>query len=219
MPTSDKPPLREPLMAEIRFTIVASLHRDYGGANFLHEIVGEISVRNTDDETEETAGDLRAWLVQFTEAHALGFSSRILGDGYSLELSRYWQELFDFDEFKLEIQTAWQTEGSDLLVVRSLQILDRFHGQGIGLAALGRTVDLFSRACDLVACLPEAMEAYFDLGRDSSEPRRQGLDAGHLTKAIALLTNNLIAAGFQRWGDTGLFLLNPTHKRPDILLE
>jgi len=115
-------------MAEIRFTSDASLHRDYSGENFVHEIVGKISVRNTDDATEETAGELRTWLIQFIEAQDHGISSRVLGVGYSLELSRYWQELFDFDEFKAEIQKAWQTEGSDLLVVRSIQILDRFQG-------------------------------------------------------------------------------------------
>lgn len=206
-------------MAEIRFTTDVSLHRDYGGENFLHEVVGEISVRNTDDGTEEMAGELRAWLVQFTKAHAHGISSRILGDGYSLELSRYWQELFDFDELKHEIQMAWQTKGPDLLVVRSIQIMDRFHGQGIGLAALGRTVDLFSRACDLVACLPEAIEEFFDSGLDSSESRRLELGAGLLKKAIAMLTNDLITAGFQQYRYTGLYLLNPTRERLDVLLE
>ena len=90
------------------------------------------------------------------------FSPRVLGDGYSLEISRYWQELFDLDEFKPEIQSGWQTEGVDLFIVASIWILDRFEGQGIGLAALGRTIDLFSRSCDLVACIPEALQDSLD---------------------------------------------------------
>lgn len=211
--------LEEPFMAEIRLMTEASLHRDYGGENFVHEIVGNISVRNTDDATEEPAGTLRAWLIQFIEAQAHGISSRILGDGYNLELSRYWQELFDFDELKPEVRIAWQTEGSDLLVVRSIQILDRFQGQGIGLAALGRTIDLFSRCCDLVACLPEAMEELLDSDAVSSEQRRPRVDAQHLREAIAALEKDLIAAGFRPWGETGLYLLNPTRIRPDVLLE
>jgi len=219
MEISKRTGLPEQFMAEITFTTDASLHGDYGGENFVHEITGRISLRNTDDETEETAGELKAWLIHFSEAQAHGISSRILGDGYSLELSRYWQELFAFDEFKAEIQKAWQTEGSDLLVVRSIQILDQFQEHGIGLAALGRTINLFSRSCDLVACLPDAMEEFCDAGLDAAKTRRLEVNAGQLKKAIATLTDDLIAAGFQQWGDAGLYLLNPTHERPDVLLE
>ena len=214
MPNAKRADLEEGLMAEVTFTTTASLHQDYGGENFLHEIFGKISVRNMDDHTEEQAGELRAWLIQFLEAQAHGISPRVLGDGYSLEISRYWQELFDFNEFKPEIQNRLQTEGSDLLVVGSIQILDRFEGQGIRLAALGRTIDLFSRSCDLVACFPEAMQDSLDstLGNSNQE-------TNNLSEAIAMFTKDCIAAGFQPWGDNGLYLLSPTRQRPDVLLE
>ena|SRR5215472_6097081 len=105
------------LIAEVTFNICASLHQDCGGGeNFLHEILGKISVRNITDETEEEAGEVRAWLVQFDEAQSYGISHRILGDCFSQEISNYWQELFDHDEFKEEIQRGWQTEGNDLLI-------------------------------------------------------------------------------------------------------
>lgn len=219
METSKRARLEEPFMAEIAFTTDVSLHRDYGGENFVHEITGTISVRNTDDETEETAGELRAWLIQFIEAQAHGISSRILGDGYSFELSRYWQELFDLDEFKPKIQTDWQTEGSDLLVVGSIQILDRFQGMGIRSAALGRTIDIFGRSCDLVACFPQAMQESLDSTVDCSKPMKPETEKPDLKMAIAMLTKDLIVAGFRPWGETGLYLLNPTHERSDVLLE
>jgi hypothetical protein len=214
MPNAKRSGLDEGFMAEVTFTTIASLHQDYGSENFLHEISGKISVRNMDDHTEEQAGTLRAWLIQFLEAEAHGFSPRVLGDGYSLEISRYWQELFDLDEFKSEIQNGWQTEGSDLLIVGSIQILDQFETQGIGLAALGRTIDLFSRSCDLVACYPEAMQDSLDSTVVCSTQ-----ESSDLSKAIAMFTKDCIAAGFRRLGKTGLYLLNPTHERPDVLLE
>ena len=214
MPNVKRAGLDEEFMAEVTFTTTASLHQDYGGENFLHEILGKISVCNVDDHTEEQAGELRAWLIQFLEAQAHGISPRVLGDGYSLEISRYWQELFDLDEFEPEIQNRWQTEGSDLLVIGSIQILDQFEGQGIRLATLGRTIDLFSRNCDLVACFPETLQD--SLGSTVSCSNQEAND---LSKAIAMFTQDCIAAGFQPWGDTGLYLLNPTHQRPDVLLE
>jgi hypothetical protein len=97
MPNAKRADLDEGLMAEVTFTTTASLHQDYGGENFLHEIFGKISVRNMDDHTEEQAGELRASLIQFLEAQAHGISPRVLADGYSLEISRYWQELLDFN--------------------------------------------------------------------------------------------------------------------------
>ncbi|HEU5413542.1 MAG TPA: hypothetical protein VFW31_07285 [Candidatus Angelobacter sp.] len=219
MPNAKRSGLDEGFMAEVTFTTTASLHQDYGGENFLHEIFGKISIRNVDDHTEEQAGEMRAWLIQFLEAQAHGFSPRIVGDGYSLEISRYWQELFDLDEFRPEIQNDWQTEGSDLLIVGSMQILDRFEGQRIGLAALGRTIDLFSRSCDLVACFPESMQDSLNSIVECSEPMEPETERSDPRMAIAMLTKDLIAAGFRRLGKTGLYLLNPSHERPDVLLE
>lgn len=106
-----------------------------------------------------------------------------------------------------------------MLVVGSIQILDRFEGQGIRLAALGRTIDLVSRSCDLVACYPEAMQDALDSTVDYSEPMAVQTKKPDLRKAIAMLTKDCLAAGFQPWGDTGLYLLNPTHQCPDVLLE
>ena len=192
-------------MAEIAFTIRASLHQDYGGENFVHELLGKFAVRNTDDDTEQVAGELRAWLIQFVEAQSHGISPRVLADGHSLELSRYWQELFDLDEFKAEIQSGWQPEGADLLVIISIHLVEQSEGQGIRLAALARTIDLFGRNCDLVACFPEG---------DAPEGGRSGF-----TKADLMLQDECLKTGFRPWGETGIYLMNPTQKRPNVLLE
>jgi hypothetical protein len=211
--------LGEGLLAEVTFTILATLHQDYGGGeNFLHEIQGKIVIRNADDETEEPAGEVRAWLVQFNEAQAHGISARILGDGYSQEISIYWQELFDGDDFTVEIQNGWQTEGIDLLIVGSVDIHPKFERSGVGLAALGRTIDLFSRSCDLVACVPEEMRNYSNPQPDSSPREAQTMEADE-EEAIACLRSYCLKSGFRPLGQTGIFLLNPTHERPDRLLE
>src|SRR5579859_2416731 len=212
--------LDEEFMAGVTFTIGASLHQDYGGENFIHEILGKISIRNVDNETEEAAGELRASLVQFGEAQAHGISSRVLGDGFSLEISRYWQELFDLNghEFKVEIQNGWLTEGTDLLIISSVQIPPKYEASGIGLATLGRTIALFSRSCDLVACLPKGMEDYSQSEGNFSQPKAPNT-SGKLAKTIARLQDDCLKAGFRAFGETGIYLLNPTHKRPDVQLE
>jgi hypothetical protein len=105
------------------------------------------------------------------------------------------------------------------LVVGSIQIFDRFEGQGIRLAALGRTIDLFSRSCDLVACFPESMQDSLDSTIECSEPMGPATERVDLRMAIATLTKDLIAAGFRPLGETGFYLLNPSLERPDVLLE
>jgi len=211
--------LREGLLAEVTFTILATLHQDYGGGeNFLHDIQGKIVIRNVDDETEEPAGEVRACLVQFSEAQAHGISSRVLGDGYSQEISIYWQELFDGDDFTVEIQNGWQTERTDLLIVGSVDTHPKFEISGIGLAALGRTIDLFSRSCDLVACFPEEMRNYSNQKPGSSLWKVQTVKS-NVEKAIARLQGYCLKCGFRLLGQTGIYLLNPTHERPDLLLE
>jgi len=222
MPNSKRAELDEELIAEVAFTIVASLHQDHGGGeNFLHEIFGKISVRNVDDETEEEAGEVRATLVQFSEAQAHGISSRVLGDGYSQEISRYWGELFDLDkdEFKTEIQKGWQTEGWDLLIVDAVQILPKFEKSGILLAALGRTIDLFSRSCHLVACVPDEMQAGPDPTVDVLEKETQSPRSFAQPKATASMQDECLKAGFRSFGATGIYLLSPTQQRPNLLLE
>ena len=210
--------LGDEFLAEITFSIVASLHQDYGGGeNFLHEILGKVSVRNVDDETEKPAGELRACLVQFDEAQAHGIHSRVLGDGYSQEISIYWQELFDGNDFKVEIQNVWQTEGTDVLIIDSVDILPDFEASGIGLAALGRTIALFSRSCDLVACFPEAVRHDSNHKPDSS--LREGKTGTHIAESIARLNSYCLKSGFRSLGKTGIYLLNPTHEHPDPLLE
>jgi hypothetical protein len=209
------------LIAEVTFSISASLHQDSGsGENCLYEILGKISVRNVNDESEEEAGELRAWLVQFNEAQIHGIGHRILGDCCSQEISNYWQELFDQDaaEFKTEIQRGWQTHGTDLLIIEAVQVSPKFEASAIGLAALGRTLTLFGRSCDLVACFPEGLENCSYPEADSLQPMSPRM-ASKLTEAVNRLRDNCVKAGFRVWGQTGICLLNPTHEHPDVLLR
>src|SRR5579864_5555725 len=222
MPNSKRTQLDEGLIAEVLFTIVVSLHQHHGvGGNFLHEIFGKISVHNVDDETEEEAGEVRASLVQFSEAQAHGISSRVLGDGYSQEISRYWEELFDLDtnEFKTEIQLGWQTEGCDLLIVDAVRVLPKFEKSGILLAALGRTVDLFSRSCHLVACIPDEMQAGAEPTVDFLEQETQSPRGIAQPKATDSMQDDCLRAGFRSFGATGIYLLSPTQQRTSVLLE
>ena len=94
----------------------------------------------------------------------------------------------------------------------------KFEKSGIGLAVLGRSIEMFSRNCDLVACFPEEIETYADSDPDPSlQPNSQ---AGRSLKPwIARLRDNCLRIGFREWNETGIYLLNPTHERPDVLLE
>ena len=215
MPRATRTGFDDKFLAEMTFTIVDSLH--CGPENFLHEIQGRISVRETNDEQEEPAGEVRAWLVQFNQAQDHGINSRILGDDYFQEISGYWQELFDPDgnEFKVEIQDGWKTEGCDLLIIGLVHIPPRLEASGIGLAAFGRTIGLFSRSCDLVACSPEEMRNYADGELDRPLAETPTKD-GNLREAITKLRGYCLKSGFRRWAKTGIYLLNPSHDRPDL---
>jgi hypothetical protein len=221
MQPSRKAGLEEDFLAEVEFTIVASLHRDCHSENFLHEISGRLTVQDINGDIRQEAGEISAWLVQFSEAEAQGIRPRLLGDGYSQEISSYWQELFDLDtdEFRSEIKKRWKTKGSDLLIIDSVWVSPDFRGAGMGWAAVGRTIDFFRRTCDLVACIPRLVNANTVPLSDSST------NADILSSAsveeqnvVARLQDRCLKAGFRPYGTDGIYLLNPTHWRSNMLL-
>jgi hypothetical protein len=162
-------------LAKVTFTISDGLHKDDGGGgNFLIEIDGKISLVDFEGEEKEAAGKLRASLVQFNQAQAQGISSRLLGDGQCLEIREYWCELFrGEEELDAEIQRGWQTEGNNLLIIASLKTLPKFEAYGVGLAALARTIEVFGPGCNLVACNPDAMLRFTDIGSSAEELRTE----------------------------------------------
>lgn len=202
------------LLTELTTPELTKFRASWGnGPNTTRRKIPQNQGRKFGERLAQTAAD-----SSFPSAAGAG-TPWLLIDGHSLAVSRYWQELFDLDEFKSEMQSGWQTEGSDLLAISSIQILERFEGQGIRLAVLGRTIDLFGRSCDLVACWPEAEQDSLDSAVARSEQRQPQTDMPDSSKNVPMLTKDCIAAGFRPWGETGLYLLNPTHEHPAVLLE
>ena len=81
--------------ASIEFVLRAAL-RDPVDEDFVHSIAGRI-IAETQEIAEQEAGHLEAMLVQFDGALDHGIDTFRLGDGFSGEISEYWERLFDVE--------------------------------------------------------------------------------------------------------------------------
>jgi hypothetical protein len=130
------------VVSSVEFLLRAALH-DYVDSDFVHSIAGRI-IAEAPTGGEENAGRIRASLVQFSEALDHGISTTRLGDGFSGEISEYWEYLFDPESgyLKEEIQTEYEVASLDLLIIDYLEVYPKFRGLGVGMSAINRTIDV-----------------------------------------------------------------------------
>ena len=83
------------IIANIEFSIRASLHEEYVDADFVHSIMAKLFAKAEDSGDEEDAGYIKASWVQFGEAMDHGISTERLGDGIDGSIAEYWELLFD----------------------------------------------------------------------------------------------------------------------------
>ena len=104
---------------------------------------------------EKDAGNIRASLIQFSEALDHGISSERLGDGISGDIAEYWEHLFDPETGHPieEIQNEFELVDLDL-IIDCIVIHPECRGLGIAESAIRRVTDIFGTACGLVACKP-----------------------------------------------------------------
>jgi hypothetical protein len=76
------------IVANVEFTVRASLREEYVDADFVHSISGRVLVKCEDLRDEEDAGYIKASLVQFGEAMDHGISTERLEETASGEALR-----------------------------------------------------------------------------------------------------------------------------------
>ena len=205
------------VVASIEFTIRASSHEEYVDTDFVHSILGKISVRSEDRENHEDAGYIKASLVQFGAAIDHGISTERLGDGIDGNIAEYWELLFDLDTgcWKEEVRDEYEASGCDLLIIDCMEISPKFRGTGIGPIAVDRTIDIFGPGCGLVACKPWPLQFTSAFARDRKALNRlkaPGVGQGEAVRRLRAYWSRL---GFWPLEETGIYLLSMAQRGAD----
>jgi hypothetical protein len=205
------------VVASIEFTIRASLHEEYVDTDFVHSILGKVSVRSEDRENHEDAGYIKASLVQFGAAIDHGISTERLGDGIDGNIAEYWELLFDLDTgcWKEEVQDEYEASGCDLLIIDCMEISPKFRGMGVGSIAVDRTIDIFGPVGGLIACKPWPLQFTSAFARDRKALNRLKAPSVGRDEAIRKLRAFWSRLGFWPLGETGIYLLGMAQKGSD----
>jgi hypothetical protein len=204
------------IVANVEFTVRASLREEYIDTDFVHSILGRVFVKSDDLRDEEDAGYLRASLVQFDEAIDHGISTERLGDGIEGSIAEYWELLFDLETgyWREEIQDEYEASGCDLLIIDCVEIRPRWRGLGVGPAAVDRTVDIFGAGCGLVACKPWPLQFTPAFARDRKALKRLKAPGVGRDEAIRKLRAYWSRLGFWPLGKTGIHVLGTAQRGP-----
>ncbi len=200
------------VMARIEFVLRAAL-RDPVDEDFVHSIAGRI-IAETQEIAEQEAGHLEAMLVQFDDALDHGIDTFRLGDGFSGEISEYWERLFDVETgyIKQDLQADYEVLSMDLLIIEHLELHPRFRGLGLGEAAINRTIDVFGSNCGFVACQPWPIQ-FTPAGKaDPVVLERLALPDMKEGAALEKLRKYVARIGFWPLGDTGIYVMSMSQR-------
>jgi hypothetical protein len=202
------------IVASIEFAIRASLHEEYFETDFVHSILGKISVTSEGRGNDEDAGYIGASLVQFGEAIDHGISTERIGDGIDGNIAEYWELFFDLDTgcWKDEVQDEYEASGCDLLIIDCMEISPRFRGTGVGPLAVGRTIDIFGPVGGLVPCKPWPLQFTPAFRRDRKSLDRLKAPSVGQGEAVRRLRAYWSRLGFWPCGETGIYLLGVAQK-------
>jgi hypothetical protein len=205
------------LVASVSFSLHGSLHENFVEADFVHSIVGRITV-GRESGGERDAGRIGASLVQFSEALDHGISTERLGDGISCQISEYWKCLFDLEtgNLKQEVLDEYEVIDLDLLIIDYVELHPKFRGLGIGVSVIHRTIDLFGAGCGLIACKPWPLQFTPAAASDRKALKKlKGPAIGH-DEALRKLRTYWSRLGFWPLGNSGIYLLSMSQRSGEI---
>lgn len=200
------------VVTSVEFVLCAELHESTE-TDFVHSINGRI-VAESKTRGEEEAGNIRASLIQFSEALDHGISAERLGDGISGNIAEYWEHLFDPETGhpKEEIQNEFEVVDLDLLIIDHIVIHPEFRGLGIAESAIHRMIDIFGMACGLIACKPLPLQFTPSIANDRKALEQLALPDVSEGEAIRKLRSYWSRLGFWPIGNTGLYVLSRSQK-------
>jgi len=204
------------VVTSIEFVLRAGLHEP-AETDFVHSITGRI-IAESDARGEQDAGNIRASLVQFSEALDHGISEERLGDGISGDIAEYGEHLFDPETGhpKEKIQNEFETVDLDLLIIDYIVIHPEFRGLRIAEFAIHRMIDIFGTACGLVACKPWPLQFTPSIANDPKALKRLALPDVSEGEAIRKLRSYWSRLGFWPIRNTGIYVLSRCQRACEV---
>lgn len=200
------------------FDVVCRLQNplyEYGDpSDCITEIAGIIRCSPDGGETIRKAGKLRLFRLNAEVASDHGISIRDACDSHSEGLLNYAKVLYQgrSNVLKQRLQEQFDAISSDVLVLDSCVLASKYRGQGIGLLAMRRCIDLFGGGCDLIVCLPCPLSG----GGEFPVPDRVLAGFSSVPKSIGRrkLAQYWTQLGFRPIGRNGYHGLSMTHPHP-----
>jgi hypothetical protein len=171
--------------------------------DYIQEINGTISKLGEDAEPVEDVGGVKAYLLKLGEACNNGVSNHDIFDCRSGEIYEYWKDLFDDDT--QDWKDGLVEMPGDLLIISRVGIKEGHRGFGLGLAAVMRTIRVFSNGAS-VAMKPFPLQYE---GKTDKE-----VNASQETADTKKLRDYWALAGFDQVGKSGIYLLDTALKSP-----
>jgi hypothetical protein len=212
------PKLLEPekqINLRLEITLNMVLRESLAAGDFIQSIHGRILVQYDQDESEQTAGYVNASLLQFGDALEHGVSPDQLGDGISGDFAEYWEMLFDPDtgRWKDELQTEFDIDRTDLLVIDCIETQHKLRGHGVGLLAAERVIEVFGVGCGLVACKPWPLQFTPAFAANPQRLAQLRPPVTDLETSVRKLRTYCSKAGFWRVGNSGIHVMSTSQRK------
>ena len=206
----------DPSEFRIRFDTIAPLLPD-DPHDYIREIDGTLNIFDEDlEEFSIPVGRVSAYKVEIALAAQAKEPILFVFDSVNDELSDYFSNLFDEDDFSSEIQSMLEpASGRDLLIIDRVEIDPEFRGKNLGLIAAMKTIETFSGGCAYVTLRPCPLQ--FGLYRnDAKKLKTLKYDEFEKTESRARkrLQKYWGQLGFKQIRDTDVFILSTAYNLP-----
>lgn len=189
---------------------------------YFTRITGKIICGDLNIEQECEVGKIEAFYLDLVGAWSDGYPTEAVFD-LDQETYDHFSRLFDpvTEEVQKDVLDSFGPDilGDNWLVLNRLEILPRFRGKKLGLAAMHRTIQQYAKNCAFVAL--EVAPLQLGERTTNSEKQRAAEMQFHLftqDKAIAAqrLKDHYSIVGFKEVPNSNIMLLNPTYQQPTL---
>lgn len=202
----------------VRFELSASLFQSEDGLEeWVRSIRGTILFESASSSIGIAVGRLLGYRIQGGSPDTV-----LQADSHSSEAEGYASTIFDprtGDVKPSVIRGVEQaTNGLDLLVMHLVEIEPGHRGNGVGLAAACRFLDLFEDGCGYAICKPFPLQ--YEAGRRKDPAVLARLDTSRFVSdekaAFRKLTEYWKRLGFHSLGRSGYMVMNLDCRRPTL---
>ncbi len=187
--------------------------------NYLTEISGDISI-STNKYRSLKIGYIEAYYFYVSEMVDNNFDPFEIFDSIDGETANCYEYLYD-DETHFFNKDVLRKYNEDVieynfLLLRRLAITKKYRGNGIGLAAIHKTIMKFRSGCGLIGLIPGPLQ-FLDKINEKFERFicRKSLPSNKI-ESEKKLSRYYERLGFEKFNETDIFIFNPIFKLPKI---